>query len=125
MVPVCQKGGRRARTRRRRRPRCHRFCARSLPYDWDHLRESIRRNRRVLFVNEDTEVTKLRRHLVRRTVEEPFTSSSADPGSRRAFRARVGLADPSSIRRACRKKSTEIARVDGGSSHDDQPLTSR
>src|SRR6202453_472721 len=35
------------------------------PYDWDCLKESIRRTNRVVFVNEDTEVTNFGEHLIR------------------------------------------------------------
>ena len=49
------------------------------PYDWDALRESIRRTGRVLFVNEDTEVTNFGEHLLRRTIDELFFELVAPP----------------------------------------------
>jgi len=49
------------------------------PYDWDCLKESIRRTGRVVFVNEDTEVTNFGEHLIRRTVEELFYELLAPP----------------------------------------------
>jgi len=49
------------------------------PYDWERLAESIRRTNRVLFVNEDTEVTNFGEHLLRRTVEELFYELYAPP----------------------------------------------
>jgi len=49
------------------------------PYDWDGLKASIRRTRRVLFVNEDTEITNFGEHLLRRTVEELFDELAAAP----------------------------------------------
>lgn len=49
------------------------------PYDWSGLSESIARTRRVLFVNEDTEVTNFGEHLLRRTVEELFPRLAAAP----------------------------------------------
>ncbi|MCS6898927.1 MAG: transketolase C-terminal domain-containing protein [Myxococcales bacterium] len=49
------------------------------PYDWDGLKASIRRTRRVLFVNEDTEITNFGEHLLRRTVEELFDELLAAP----------------------------------------------
>ena len=49
------------------------------PYDWRACQESIRRTGRVLFVNEDTEVTNFGEHLVRRTVEELFYELHAPP----------------------------------------------
>ena len=49
------------------------------PYDWAAMSASIRRTRRVLFVNEDTEVTNFGEHLYRRTVEEFFYELDAAP----------------------------------------------
>jgi 2-oxoisovalerate dehydrogenase E1 component beta subunit len=64
------------------------------PYDWDALRESIRRTRRVLFVNEDTEVTNFGEHLVRRTVDELFYELEAPPKLLAgAFVPGIGLAE--------------------------------
>jgi len=42
------------------------------PYDWRAIRESILKTGRVLFVNEDTEVTNFGEHLLRRTIDEMF-----------------------------------------------------
>ena len=49
------------------------------PYDWNALKASISKTRRVLFVNEDTSVTNFGEHLIRRTVEELFTSLDVAP----------------------------------------------
>jgi 2-oxoisovalerate dehydrogenase E1 component beta subunit len=49
------------------------------PYDWQKIAESVRRTNRVLFVNEDTEVTNFGEHLLRRTVEELFYELYAPP----------------------------------------------
>ena len=49
------------------------------PLDWDAIRTSVRKTNRVLFVNEDTEVTNFGEHLVRRTVEELFYELYAPP----------------------------------------------
>jgi 2-oxoisovalerate dehydrogenase E1 component beta subunit len=49
------------------------------PYDWDAIRDSVRKTRRVLFLNEDTEVTNFGEHLLRRTVEELFYELEAPP----------------------------------------------
>jgi 2-oxoisovalerate dehydrogenase E1 component beta subunit len=65
------------------------------PYDWTHISESIRKTGRVLFVNEDTEVSNFGEHLLRRTVEELFYELEARP---RLFAGEfvpgIGLADP-------------------------------
>jgi 2-oxoisovalerate dehydrogenase E1 component beta subunit len=49
------------------------------PYDWDAVKASIKKTRRVLVLNEDTEVTNFGEHLVRRTVEELFYDLEAPP----------------------------------------------
>ncbi len=64
------------------------------PLDWPRIKESVKRTGRVLFVNEDIEVTNFGEHLLRRTVDELFyellapprvLAGSATPG--------IGLAD--------------------------------
>jgi 2-oxoisovalerate dehydrogenase E1 component beta subunit len=42
------------------------------PYDWATISQSVLRTGRVLFVNEDSEVTNFGEHLLRRVVEEHF-----------------------------------------------------
>jgi 2-oxoisovalerate dehydrogenase E1 component beta subunit len=49
------------------------------PYDWEHLKASIKKTHRVLFVNEDTEVTNFGEHLARRTTDELFYELFAPP----------------------------------------------
>jgi 2-oxoisovalerate dehydrogenase E1 component beta subunit len=49
------------------------------PYDWDCVRASVQKTRKVLFLNEDTEVTNFGEHLVRRTVDELFYELHAPP----------------------------------------------
>ncbi|MGA3123898.1 MAG: transketolase C-terminal domain-containing protein [Polyangiaceae bacterium] len=49
------------------------------PYDWERIKASVRKTRRVLFLNEDTEVTNFGEHLLRRTVEELFYELHAAP----------------------------------------------
>jgi 2-oxoisovalerate dehydrogenase E1 component beta subunit len=49
------------------------------PYDWELIRGSIEKTGRVLYVNEDTEVSNFGEHLVRRTVEELFYRLLAPP----------------------------------------------
>jgi 2-oxoisovalerate dehydrogenase E1 component beta subunit len=49
------------------------------PYDWDAVKSSIQKTGRVLFLNEDTEVTNFGEHLVRRTVDELFYQLEAPP----------------------------------------------
>jgi 2-oxoisovalerate dehydrogenase E1 component beta subunit len=64
------------------------------PYDWQTISESVRRTGKVLYVNEDTEVTNFGEHLVRRTTEEHFYSLLAPPRLLAGkFVPGVGLAD--------------------------------
>jgi 2-oxoisovalerate dehydrogenase E1 component beta subunit len=64
------------------------------PYDWETVRASIEKTGRVLFVNEDTEVTNFGEHLVRRTVDELFYRLLAPPRLLAgAFVPGIGLAD--------------------------------
>jgi 2-oxoisovalerate dehydrogenase E1 component beta subunit len=49
------------------------------PYDWNAIKESVRRTNRVLCVNEDTEITNFGEHLIRRITEELFYELYAPP----------------------------------------------
>jgi len=65
------------------------------PYDWNMISESIQKTGRVVFVNEDTEVTNFGEHLIRRTVDELFYHLEARPKLvAGAFVPGVGMADP-------------------------------
>ena len=64
------------------------------PYDWELIKGSIEKTGRVLFVNEDTEVTNFGEHLLRRTVEELFFKLLAPPKLLAGkFIPGIGLAD--------------------------------
>jgi 2-oxoisovalerate dehydrogenase E1 component beta subunit len=43
-----------------------------IPYDWAAIKASIKKTGRVLFLNEETEITNFGEHLLRRTVDELF-----------------------------------------------------
>jgi 2-oxoisovalerate dehydrogenase E1 component beta subunit len=65
------------------------------PYDWKMIKASIQKTGRVIFVNEDTEVTNFGEHLIRRTVDELFYELEARPRLLAgAFTPGIGLADP-------------------------------
>ncbi|MGD0676914.1 MAG: transketolase C-terminal domain-containing protein [Polyangiaceae bacterium] len=49
------------------------------PYDWEAVRSSVRKTSRVLYLNEDTEVTNFGEHLLRRTIEDAFYELEAPP----------------------------------------------
>ncbi|MCB0351559.1 MAG: alpha-ketoacid dehydrogenase subunit beta [Bdellovibrionales bacterium] len=49
------------------------------PYDWQAVKNSILKTRRVLFVNEDTEVTNFGEHLAYRVTQELFYEIHARP----------------------------------------------
>ncbi len=64
------------------------------PYDWQAISASVEKTGKVLFVNEDTEVTNFGEHLVRRTVEELFYQLMAAPRLLAGkFVPGIGLAD--------------------------------
>ena len=64
------------------------------PYDWELIKGSVAKTGRVLYVNEDTEVTNFGEHLVRRTVEELFYKLMAPPRLLAGkFIPGIGLAD--------------------------------
>jgi len=65
------------------------------PYDWELVKASIQKTRRVLFVNEDTEVTNFGEHLARRTTDELFYELWAPPKVLAGKHLPgIGLADP-------------------------------
>lgn len=49
------------------------------PYDWQAVKRSVQKTRRVLFVNEDTEVTNFAEHLAYRVTQELFYEIDAPP----------------------------------------------
>lgn len=49
------------------------------PYDWQTIKASIRKTRRVVFINEDTEVTNFAEHLAYRATQELFYELDAPP----------------------------------------------
>lgn len=49
------------------------------PYDWTAIKESVLKTRRLLVVNEDTEVTNFGEHLVYRAIQELFYHLHARP----------------------------------------------
>ncbi len=50
-----------------------------IPYDWELIKQTVQKTRKVLFVNEDTEVTNFGEHLVYRCVQELFYHLEARP----------------------------------------------
>ena len=50
-----------------------------MPYDWTAIKSSIRKTGRVLFLNEETEITNFGEHLIRRTVDELFYELKVRP----------------------------------------------
>lgn len=50
-----------------------------IPYDWETVRASIKKTGRVIFVNEETEITNFGEHLIRRTVDELFYELKVRP----------------------------------------------
>ena len=49
------------------------------PYDWKAIKRSVLKTGRVLFVNEDTDVTNFGEHLLRRVIDEHYYDMLARP----------------------------------------------
>ncbi len=49
------------------------------PYDWKAISASVEKTGRILFVNEDTEVTNFGEHLLRRVIDEHFYDLTVRP----------------------------------------------
>ena len=49
------------------------------PYDWKAVSASVLKTRRVLIVNEDTEVTNFGEHLLRRVIDQHFYDLTVRP----------------------------------------------
>jgi len=80
------------------------------PYDWNAVRESVKRTHRVVFLNEELEVTNFGEHLLRRTVDELFYDLWAPPKLLAgAMVPGVGLAD--TLERASVPQEDDLARV--------------
>jgi len=50
-----------------------------IPYDWAAIQSSIRKTGRVLFVNEETEISNFAEHLFRRVIDEMFYELEVRP----------------------------------------------
>lgn len=80
------------------------------PYDWSTVVESVRRTHRVLFLNEELEVTNFGEHLLRRTIDELFYELWAPPKLLAgAMVPGVGLAD--TLERASVPQEEDVARA--------------
>ncbi|MFO0602582.1 MAG: transketolase C-terminal domain-containing protein [Polyangiales bacterium] len=80
------------------------------PYDWSAVSASVRKTHRVVFLNEELEVTNFGEHLLRRTVDELFYELWAPPKLLAgAMVPGVGLAD--TLERASVPQEDDLARV--------------
>ncbi|MBI3563861.1 MAG: alpha-ketoacid dehydrogenase subunit beta, partial [Elusimicrobia bacterium] len=50
-----------------------------IPYDWEAIKASIKKTGRVIFINEETEITNFAEHLIRRVVDELFYELKVRP----------------------------------------------
>jgi 2-oxoisovalerate dehydrogenase E1 component beta subunit len=50
-----------------------------IPYDWNAIKSSLRKTGRILFVNEETEISNFGEHLFRRVVDEMFYELAVRP----------------------------------------------
>ena len=78
MAPVCLDVARRFKAERK--VSLEVIDLRSLiPYDWDAIKASVRKTGRVIFINEETEITNFAEHLIRRLVDECFYEMKVRP----------------------------------------------
>jgi 2-oxoisovalerate dehydrogenase E1 component beta subunit len=50
-----------------------------IPYDWEAIKTSVRKTGRVVFINEETEISNFGEHLIRRLVDECFYELKVRP----------------------------------------------
>jgi 2-oxoisovalerate dehydrogenase E1 component beta subunit len=50
-----------------------------IPYDWEAIKASVKKTGRVIFVNEETEITNFGEHLIRRLIDEMFYELKVRP----------------------------------------------
>ena len=50
-----------------------------IPYDWEAIKASVKKTGRIVFVNEETEITNFAEHLIRRLVDECFYELKVRP----------------------------------------------
>ena len=50
-----------------------------IPYDWEAIKASVKKTGRVVFINEETEITNFAEHLIRRLVDEMFYELKVRP----------------------------------------------
>jgi 2-oxoisovalerate dehydrogenase E1 component beta subunit len=50
-----------------------------IPYDWEAIKASVKKTGRVVFINEETEITNFAEHLIRRLVDECFYELKVRP----------------------------------------------
>lgn len=78
MAPICLKIARRMKEEGRGNVEV--VDIRSLiPYDWKTIKSSIQKTGRVIFINEETEISNFGEHLFRRTVDEMFYELAVAP----------------------------------------------
>ncbi len=50
-----------------------------IPYDWEAIKASVKKTGRIVFINEETEITNFAEHLIRRLVDECFYELKVRP----------------------------------------------
>lgn len=83
-----------------------------MPYDWDCIKASIQKTGRVLFVNEETEITNFAEHLIRRAVDELFYDLKVRPRLL-AGKAVPGIAMAPSLENVSVPQKPDVERVLG------------
>jgi len=81
-----------------------------IPYDWDAIKASIQKTGRVLFLNEETEITNFGEHLLRRTIDELFYELKVRPRLL-AGKATPGIALSPNLENFTQPQKADVARV--------------
>ena len=81
-----------------------------MPYDWDCVKTSIKKTGRVLFLNEETEITNFGEHLLRRTIDELFYELKVRPRLL-AGKATPGIGLAPSLEYATVPQKTDVDRA--------------
>ena len=83
-----------------------------IPYDWAAIKASVKKTGRVLFVNEETEITNFGEHLLRRVVDELFYELRARPRLL-AGKATPGIALSPSLEYFIQPQKSDVERAFG------------
>jgi len=83
-----------------------------VPYDWEAIKASVKKTGRVLFVNEETEISNFAEHLIRRLVDEMFYELKVRPRLL-AGKATPGIALSPALENFIQPQAVDVERAFG------------